>query len=86
VILDPAAALQCQPVSYGHNNGLGYLLRMLPAVCENGLPEIVLIGAEPPVGPEGVDKIGDMALRIAMGERHGRECNTAIDAAQPGTP
>jgi len=86
VVLDRASALEERPASYGHNGGLTYLLRMLPAVCQSDLPEIALIGAEPPIAPECVDEIADMAMSIATGERYGRERSTTIDAAQPGTP
>ncbi len=56
------------------------------AACESDLPEIALVGAEPPIGPDVVEQLADMALSIATGERYGRERNTAIDAPQPGAP
>ncbi len=86
VVLDRAAALAEERIAYGHNGGLTFLLRMLPAVCQSDLPEIALIGAEPPIAPDCVDEIADMAMSIATGEKYGRERSTAIDAAQPGTP
>ncbi len=86
VVLDRSAALEERPAGYGHDGGLGCLLRMLPAVCESDLPEIILVGAEPPIGSDVVEQLADMALSIATGERYERGRDTAIDAAQPGTP
>ena len=86
VVLDGSAALGERPIGYGHDGGLACLLRMLPAVCEGDLPEIALLGAEPPIGPDVVEQLAHMALSIATGEGYGRERNTAIDAPQPGTP
>ena len=54
VVLDGCEDLGERPPGYGHDGGLACLLRMLPAVCESDLPEIVLVGAGPPIGPEVV--------------------------------
>jgi hydrogenase maturation protease len=86
VVLDRNMVLEERPTGYGHDGGLACLLRMLPAVCESDLPEIALVGAEPPIGPDVVEQLADMALSIATGERYERERNTAIDAPQPGAP
>ncbi len=68
VVLGPGTALEDSCPAYGHDDGLGYLLRMIPSVCESELPEIVLLGAEPPVGPEVVKQLAAMALSMATGE------------------
>ena len=73
VVLYYSEALGERPTGYGHDGGLACLLRMLPAVCESELPEIVLVGAESPVGPDVVEQLGEMALSIATGERYERE-------------
>ncbi len=86
VVLDHMSALEAQPARYGHDGGLACLLRMLPAAFGSDLPQIALVGAEPPVGPDVVEQLADMALSIATGERYGRERHTTTDAVQPGTP
>ncbi len=86
VVLDHAAALAERPAAFGHSGGLACLLRILPAVCGDNLPEISLVGAESPVGPDIVGQLADIALSIATGGRNERGRNAAIDPAQPGTP
>ncbi len=86
VVLDHRRALEGWPAMYGHDGGLEYLLRMLPALCGNGLPEIALVGAEWPVHPDVIGQLADIALSIATGENYERGRNGAIDPAQPGTP
>ena len=73
VVLDCSEALGERPTGYGHDGGLACLLRMLPAVCESRLPEIVVVGAESPIGPDVVEQLGDMALSIATGDSYERE-------------
>lgn len=68
VVLDCSTAVEERPAEYGHDGGLEYLLRALPTVCESALPEIVLVGAEPPAAPDVVEQLADMALSIATGE------------------
>lgn len=84
VVLDRCAALEERPTQYGHGDGLACLLRMLPAVCENHLPDITLIGAESPIGPDVVERLADMALSIATRERYEWGPDTGIDTARPG--
>jgi len=86
VVLDRSVALDEQPAGYGHDGGLACLLRMLSAVYGSDPAEIFLVGAEPPVGPDAVEQLADVALSIATGETYGWERNRAIDAAQPGAP
>ncbi len=86
VLLDRSAAVAGRPVDFGHNGGLAYLLRMIPAACERDIPEIALVGAEPPVAPEVVGQLAEMALSIATGERHEFERYRSTDAPEPGTP
>ncbi len=80
VVLDHSAALAERPARYGHDDGLAYLLRMLPAVCDSDLPEISLVGAESPIGPDVVEQLADLALSIATRGRYERGTDTAVDA------
>ena len=81
LVLDHGTALGEWAAGYGHDGGLAYLLRMLPAVCGNGLPEIALVGAGAPVATDVVGHLAEMALSIATGEWHERGHNPAISAA-----
>ncbi len=84
VLLDHSQALEERPVGFGHDGGLAYLLRMLPAICGKDLPEIAVVGAEPPIGSDLVAELADLALSAATGEMYERERNRSTDAAQPG--
>lgn len=65
--LDPWAVVAEAAGGYGHESGLAYLLRVLPAVCEGALPEIFLIGIEGPLQEETIAEAADLALGIAAG-------------------
>ncbi len=67
VVLDHRTALEERPAAYSHDGGLACLLRLLPAVLGNDLPEIAVVGAGAPVGPEVVEQLADIALGIATG-------------------
>jgi len=67
VVLRHRAALEERPAAYGHDGGLACLLRMLPAVCTGELPEIVLVGSEPPADADLIEQLADLSLRIATG-------------------
>ncbi len=86
IVLGLRRSLEGWPARYGHDGGLAYLLRMLPALCGDRLPEIALVGAELPVHPDVIMQLADIALSIATGENYERGRNGAIDFAQPGTP
>ena len=70
VILDGASLVRGAAADYGHSGGLGYLFRVLPAVCEGQIPDMALIGVEKPaeieaeIEEETVEKIAREALRI----------------------
>ena len=85
VVLDHGAAMEEMPAGYAHDGGLSWLLRLLPAVCENDLPEIAIVGAEWPVKPEVVEQLAETALNIATGDRYGREFETRLRVVQSGT-
>ncbi len=75
VLLDRSMALEERPAGFGHDAGLAYLLRMLPAIYGRDLPEIAVIGAEPPIRSDLVAELADLALSTATGEIDGRERN-----------
>lgn len=54
---------------YGHDAGLPYLLRLLPELCQQPLPEILLVGSAGPITPTTVANIVERCLEIAG---HGR--------------
>jgi len=67
VILDGASLLKrAAAADYGHSGGIGYLFRVLPAVCEGQIPDIVLIGVERPaeIEEDMVERIAQEALGI----------------------
>lgn len=66
VILDGASLLKEAAADYGHSGGLGYLFRVLPAVCEGQIPDIVLIGVEraAEIKEDMIERIAQETLRI----------------------
>lgn len=54
---------------YGHDAGLPYLFNLLPKVCSEPLPKILLVGAAGPVTQATVQKVVECCLEIAG---HGR--------------
>lgn len=81
VVLDHRTALEERPAGYGHDGGLACLLRMLPGVCGNDMPQIAIVGAESPIGSDVIGQLADIALSIATGERYEWGHNTEIDPA-----
>lgn len=52
---------------YHHQSGLSYLLSVLPLVCEDQLPEsIVLLGIEGPYSESLLDQAADTAILLAQ--------------------
>ena len=65
------------PLHYGHDAGVGYLLAMMPQVCESPLPRnIFLVGLEGHCGEEKIDHAATLALSI-VGQDHC--CGTQMD-------
>ena len=56
--------------AYGHAAGLGYLLKMLPAVCEGPMPEVLLVGVEGNASSAAIGRMADLCLILAV---HGAE-------------
>lgn len=58
-----AAALA---TGFGHAAGLPYLFAVLPSVCPEPLPEILLVGASGPATPALVAKVVERCLEVAV--------------------
>jgi len=50
---------------FDHAAGLGYLLQVLPAVCEGPPPEWILLGGEQPGGASIVEALAERAVELA---------------------
>ncbi len=46
ILLRDDDLLRATELHYDHHAGIGYLLRLLPAVCDGPLPEVCMIGVE----------------------------------------
>jgi len=57
---------------YGHGNGLGYLLRMLPTVWEGKLPEIIVIGLEGRADAQAINRLAETCLELAVADQGAR--------------
>ena len=68
VILDAQDAAAGAADSYDHAGGLPYLLRLLPAVREAPLPQIVIVGIERQADGKALDSAAALALELAMGD------------------
>lgn len=52
---------------FGHEAGLGYLLTVLPKVCDGVLPEeIALVGIEGAWSPSLIDRAAGISVRLAV--------------------
>ncbi len=69
IVLDAVEAAKQMEPRYGHDDGLAYLLRVLPAVAEAPLPRIHLVGAAGAVPDETVAEAAEVALRLARTQR-----------------
>ena len=58
--------------AYGHCDGLGFLLRALPAAASGPLPEIVVAGTTSGASGDSLDRLAVMALEIADLKRGAR--------------
>lgn len=76
VIVLPAAALPSEPVHYGHQDGLAYLLQAVPHVLEPPLPEIVVVGIEGPATAAICREAAAICLGL-VGSEDGRPCRFA---------
>ena len=65
VTLDAAQVSALAQVSYGHEAGLPYLLRLLPAACDGPIPPITLVGLEGEFAAQGIEEAASLALAIA---------------------
>jgi len=65
VALDRRQVAALAEGAWGHAAGLPHLFRLLPLVCDGDLPEVILIGAEPPAGGRTVEAVAARALAEA---------------------
>lgn len=68
VILNPLA-LPNASTSYGHDAGLGYLLKAAPHVLDGMLPEMLLIGIEGDPTPTSCQQAADACLALLAGRK-----------------
>jgi len=73
IVLDGIEAGRKVDAGYGHAGGLGYLLRMLPAVWEGELPEVRLVGVEGACDDARAERVAALCLRMARGDEAARE-------------
>ncbi len=66
IVLDEAGLREIAPDAYDHGAGLPYLVRALPYVCDDPMPELLLVAARTPCQPETVRKAADLAIEIAL--------------------
>lgn len=66
VILDREVLIKESPIGYGHSGGLGFLLRVLPAILEPPLPDITLVGLERPMDRSVGDNIIKSIARVCL--------------------
>lgn len=51
--------------SWGHEAGLPYLFHLAPKVCDGPMPELTLVGAQCPAGPDVIAAVAARALAEA---------------------
>jgi hydrogenase maturation protease len=68
VVLGALEAAQAAPNGYDHAAGLAYLLRVLPNVCEQAIPEVFVVGLEGRVDEEAIATAAEMALEICTAD------------------
>lgn len=78
VSIDPADVEAPEEGAYGHGSGLAYLLRVVPLVCERGVPEIVIIGIEGEALPRAIAEAADLALAGAAAKAPPRSLDSAL--------
>lgn len=66
LVLDVDEAARLAGAMYDHSAGLGYLLRVLPEVCEGTIPEVLLVGVQGVPDQSAIAAAADMSLMIAI--------------------
>ena len=66
VVLDAEQAARHADSSYGHAAGLGYLLRVLPQVCEAPPEEVFLVGIEGDLDAGVIREAAELSVAIAV--------------------
>lgn len=80
--LDCADVAATAPSSFGHDAGLGYLLRVLPLACDEPLPAIEVVGVAHPADETSIDRAARLCASL-VGGAHGSH---ATGGAGEGAP
>jgi hydrogenase maturation protease len=70
VVLDADEVGAMAAEVYDHAAGLPYLLRCLPHVCEEGVPQVVMVGVEGLPDDGALARAAELALHLASGTEH----------------
>lgn len=65
LVLDGLEVGKQVETGYGHSGGIGYLLKVLPAVWEEALPEIVVVGAEGSADDNIIGSLAQTCINLA---------------------
>ena len=66
IVLDRESVAIAASDHYGHSAGLPYLMRVLPEVLEDGLPEILVLGVNPRTNGKMIARAADRCLSLAL--------------------
>jgi len=66
VVMDGMEAGSETSMNYGHSGGLSYLLRVLPEVIKDELPEVLLVGVEGLADDQTIACAADTCMRLIM--------------------
>lgn len=64
ILVKPDDVRLDETAGYDHASGLGYLLAVLPEVCENGVPEIEIVGVAGEADDKTIEKAADLVLQL----------------------
>ena len=81
VVVSATDAAAGSGARYDHSAGLGYLLRVLPAVCDGPPPDVLLVGIEGPAGDDTIAAAADACVEAAA---DGRRPSTRAHTDMPG--
>ena len=69
VHLKPSDVAVDETAGYDHTSGLGYLLAVLPQVCEQRVPEIDIVGVSGDADDKTIEEAARLALKLALPAR-----------------
>lgn len=68
LVLKGSDMVTSPPPSYGHADGLAYLLHALPVMCAGDLPEVTLVGVEGSADEQAIEMMARTAMRLVTDE------------------